>query len=147
MPFVTVGAPRSSRSPINVCGREKLVALEPAHGAVTLVGVEHTLAKLLLVQPLLHDSCRVAPADGRFQRFVLDVAERREAMFVHGHRERQFGAIIADDVHGILGGVSARDDAVKIGERCLQALRFPETDVVRVIGLRPLLRSAIPIAK
>ena len=43
----------------DVCSLEKLVALEAADGAMTLVGLKHALAELLLVQSLLHQPGRI----------------------------------------------------------------------------------------
>ena len=44
---------------------EKLITFESADRAVTLIRIEHVLAKLLLVQALLHESRRInrSPAD------------------------------------------------------------------------------------
>jgi hypothetical protein len=68
-------------------------------------------------------------------------------MFVYGHRERQRGTIVANDVDGILGGVASCHDAMEIDEGSPQALRRPEASIVGMVGFWPVLGSPIPITE
>ena len=68
-------------------------------------------------------------------------------MLVHGHRERQRGAIVANDVDGVFGCVAARHDAMEIDQRSPQALRRTEASIVRMVGIWPVLGPPIAIAE
>jgi hypothetical protein len=68
-------------------------------------------------------------------------------MLVHCHRERQRGAIVANDVDGVFGCVPARHDAMEIDQGSPFALRRTEADIIGVVGIWSVLRAAVPIAE
>jgi hypothetical protein len=68
-------------------------------------------------------------------------------VLVDCHCERESGTVIANDVDGIFGGVTARDDAVEVDQRCAMSLGLAEADIVSMVWIRPFLWPAISIAE
>ena len=68
-------------------------------------------------------------------------------MLINCDGERQPWTIIANNVDGVLGGISARDNSMEVDQRSLQPLRLTEAGIVWVTGFRPVLTAAVPIAE
>ena len=102
---------------------------------MTLVRVEYSLPKFLLVKSLLHGAGHIASTNIGFNRITLNVAETREASLIYGDRECERLRTISDDENWIFRFVSTFDDAMEVDEWQPAPHRLSEAGVVRMIRI------------
>src|SRR6266705_6512981 len=108
---------------------------EPADGAAHLIGTEHALAEAPLVQAPTHHRSDVLASGGEHCWIVELPVCGCSDLVVHRHDEGEILGMVFDNEHGPGRLVEARDDAVKVDERCSPLHRQAEADVIAMLRI------------